>query len=72
MAHDCAELMAHLGHNKYHVIGEDWGVAWTYQLAAQFPQRVSMLIFQEMLLPGSNLGAWSHLMNENVKPNRWL
>jgi hypothetical protein len=58
VADDMAELMQQLGHEKYHVVGEDWGAAAAYQLAARYRDRVLSLVFQEMLLPGFGLEEW--------------
>ena len=61
VADDLAELMQKLGHEKYHVIGEDWGAAAGYQLASRYRERVLSLVFQEMLLPGFGLEEWVRL-----------
>ena len=58
VADDLAELMKELGHEKFHVVGEDWGAAAAYQLAARHQDRVLSLVFQEMLLPGFGLEEW--------------
>lgn len=58
IADDMAELMEKLQHDKFYVIGEDWGAAAAYQLAARYPERVLSLVFQEMLLPGFGLEEW--------------
>jgi pimeloyl-ACP methyl ester carboxylesterase len=72
VAQDMSELMTQLGHKKFHLVGEDWGAAAAYQLAANHPEQVISLVFQEMLLPGFGLEEWSHLTGENVQTNRWL
>jgi pimeloyl-ACP methyl ester carboxylesterase len=56
VADDLAELMQRLGHEKFHLRGEDWGAADAYQVAARYPERVSSLIFQEMLFAGVGVG----------------
>jgi pimeloyl-ACP methyl ester carboxylesterase len=58
VADDVAELMTKLGHEKFHVVGEDWGAAAAYQIAARYRDRVLSLVFQEMLLPGFGLEEW--------------
>ena len=58
VADDLAQLMTKLGHDKFHAIGEDWGAAAAYQLAARYRDRVLSLVFQEMLLPGFGLEEW--------------
>jgi pimeloyl-ACP methyl ester carboxylesterase len=72
VAQDISELMTQLGHTQFHLVGEDWGAAAAYQLAANHPDQVLSLTFQEMLLPGFGLEEWSHLTQANVETNRWL
>jgi len=72
VSEDISELMTQLGHSQFHLVGEDWGAAAAYQLAANHPEQVRSLVFQEMLLPGFGLEDWSHLTAENVATNRWL
>jgi pimeloyl-ACP methyl ester carboxylesterase len=52
MAGDVAELATHLGFDKFRVVGEDWGAAIAYAVAAFHRPRVQQLVFQETLLPG--------------------
>jgi pimeloyl-ACP methyl ester carboxylesterase len=72
VAEDFAELMAHLGHDRYRVAGEDRGAAAAYQLAAQHPDRVTQLVYQEMILSGFGLEDYSFLTTENVASYVWL
>ena len=51
VADDVTELMAELGHDKFHIIDEDWGAAAAYQVATRCRERLLSLAFQEMLLP---------------------
>jgi pimeloyl-ACP methyl ester carboxylesterase len=41
-----------VGFDKFRVVGEDWGAAYAYTLAATYRDRVEQLVFQEMILPG--------------------
>jgi pimeloyl-ACP methyl ester carboxylesterase len=59
MAADVAALAEHLGHHRFAVVGEDWGAAVGYVLAATHPSRVTHLVFQEMRLPGLDITARS-------------
>jgi pimeloyl-ACP methyl ester carboxylesterase len=52
MAGDVAELATYLGFDRFRVVGEDWGAAIAYAVAAFHPPRVRQLVFQETLLPG--------------------
>src|SRR5918997_1505155 len=65
-ADDMAELMAGLGHDTFHVHGEDRGAEFAYVLAATRPERVRTLSFAEMLLSGEGLEEWSHFTPGNV------
>jgi pimeloyl-ACP methyl ester carboxylesterase len=56
MAGDVAELATHLGFDQFRVVGEDWGAAIAYAVAAFHRSRVQQLIFQETLLPGLPAG----------------
>ncbi|MGX9227738.1 alpha/beta fold hydrolase [Streptomyces albus] len=49
MSDDIAALMAHLGHETYAVVGEDWGAVVGYQLAARHRDHVRALVFAEAL-----------------------
>ncbi|WP_375489885.1 alpha/beta fold hydrolase [uncultured Jatrophihabitans sp.] len=72
MSEDIAELMRELGHDRYRVVGEDWGAATAYQLAARHPDRVTQLVYQEMQLSDFGLEESSYLNGENVKSDAWL
>lgn len=72
MAEDIAQLATHLGYEEFYIAGEDWGAAFAYQLAANYPERVKKLIFQEMTLPGLGLEDYSFLTRENVSTYVWL
>lgn len=70
VADDLAELMTCLSHDKFHMIGEDWGAAAGYQVAVRHPQRVRSLIFQEMMLPGFGFEEWAKPHHHNG-PHLW-
>ena len=72
MAKDIADLATHLGYEKFNIAGEDWGASTAYQVAAQWPDRVKKLIYQEMILPGFGLEEYSFLTRENVNTFVWL
>jgi pimeloyl-ACP methyl ester carboxylesterase len=72
MAKDIADLATHLGYEKFNIAGEDWGASTAYQVAAQWPDRVKKLIYQEMILPGFGLEEYSFLTRENVSTFVWL
>jgi pimeloyl-ACP methyl ester carboxylesterase len=72
MAKDIAELATHLGYDKFNIAGEDWGASTAYQVAAQWPERVKKLVYQEMILPGFGLEDYSFLTRENVSTYVWL
>ena len=65
-AQDLAELMAQLGHDTYHVHGEDRGAEFAYVLAATRRQQVKTLSFCEMLLSGEGLEEWSNFTPSNL------
>ncbi len=56
MAADVAGLATHLGFDRFRVVGEDWGAAIAYAVAAFYRPRVAQLVFQETLLPGLPAG----------------
>jgi pimeloyl-ACP methyl ester carboxylesterase len=72
MGDDVAQLMRKLGHDQYHVVGEDWGATTGLALAGQYPDRVETLSFLEMIMDGFGLQEWSFLTEENVGNQRWL
>ena len=55
-----AALMTHLGHDSFHLHGEDRGAEFAYALAATERARVKTLSFGEMLLSGEGLEEWSN------------
>ena len=65
-AQDLADLMAQLGHETYHVHGEDRGAEFAYVLAATQRDRVKTLSFCEMLLSGLGLEEASFFTPENI------
>ena len=65
-SHDLAELMTLLGHEKFHIHGEDRGAEFAYVLAATQRERVKTLSFCEMLLSGEGLEEWSNFTPENI------
>lgn len=72
MGEDIAQLATHLGYDQFYLAGEDWGASTAYQLAANNPDRVKKLIYQEMILPGYGLEDYSFLTEENVSTYVWL
>lgn len=72
VAEDFAQLMSSLGHERFRLVGEDWGAAAAYQLASAYPERVQQLVYQEMILPGFGLEEYSFLTAENVRTYVWL
>ena len=72
MAEDIAQLATHLGYETFYLVGEDWGASTAYQVAAQYPERVKKLVYQEMILPGFGLEDYSFLTKENVSTYVWL
>ncbi|WP_337183776.1 alpha/beta hydrolase [Shinella sp.] len=65
-ARDMSELMTQLGHEAFHLHGEDRGAEFAYVLAASEPDRVRTLSFAEMLLSGQGLEEWSNFTPEKV------
>ena len=65
-AKDVAELMTFLGHETFHLHGEDRGAEFAYALAATERKRVKTLSFCEMLLSGEGLEEWSNFTPDNV------
>jgi pimeloyl-ACP methyl ester carboxylesterase len=72
MAEDIAQLATALGYESFFLVGEDWGASTAYQVAAQYPNRVRKLVYQEMILPGYGLEDYSFLTKENVSSFVWL
>lgn len=65
-AKDVSELMTFLGHDTFHVHGEDRGAEFAYALAATERKRVKTLSFCEMLLSGEGLEEWSNFTPQNI------
>ncbi len=65
-ADDVAELMTQLGHEKFHVHGEDRGAEYAYAVAALYRERVLSLSFCEMLLTGYGLEEMSYWTPSNI------
>ncbi|MDH6298061.1 alpha/beta fold hydrolase (plasmid) [Agrobacterium salinitolerans] len=65
-ASDMAELMTQLGHDRFHLHGEDRGAEFGYVLAATQRDRVLTLSFCEMMLSGLGLEEFSHFTPENI------
>jgi pimeloyl-ACP methyl ester carboxylesterase len=65
-AQDMAELMTLLGHEQFHLHGEDRGAEFAYVLAALHRDRVKTLCFAEMLLSGQGLEEASYFTPDNV------
>jgi pimeloyl-ACP methyl ester carboxylesterase len=72
VAEDFAQLMTALGHERFRLVGEDWGAAAAYQLASAYPQRIEQFVYQEMILSGFGLEDYSFLTKENVSTYVWL
>jgi pimeloyl-ACP methyl ester carboxylesterase len=66
MSDDIAALMAHLGHETFAVVGEDWGAVIGYHLAARHRDQVAALVFAEALFPGFGFEDHTALTDENV------
>jgi pimeloyl-ACP methyl ester carboxylesterase len=71
MAEDIAQLGTHLGYERFYLAGEDWGASAAYQLAANYPDRVRKLVYQENYLPGFGLVERTILTEENVRTYHW-
>ena len=65
-ARDLGELMTSLGHETFHVHGEDRGAEFAYVLAATERDRVRTLSFCEMLLSGEGLEEASYFTPDNI------
>ena len=65
-ADDMADLMTQLGHEKFHLHGEDRGADYAYALAAKYRERVLTLSFCEMQISGFGLEETSFWTAENV------
>ena len=52
VAHDIAELMTRLGHDRFRVIAHDWGGPVAFALAAQVPDRVVAMAVFDAPVPG--------------------
>lgn len=65
-ARDVTELMTQLGHERFHIHGEDRGAEFSYAVAASYRDRVKTLSFCEMLLSGEGLEEWSNFTTDNI------
>ncbi|KAF2159971.1 hypothetical protein M409DRAFT_70708 [Zasmidium cellare ATCC 36951] len=65
-AADVADLMTQLGHEKFHLHGEDRGADYAYAVAGLYRERVLTLSFCEMLLSGIGLEESALWSKENV------
>ncbi|MCB5912108.1 alpha/beta fold hydrolase [Streptomyces pinistramenti] len=72
LADDIAELMSALGFDSYRVVGEDWGAAVGYRLAARHPGHVRQLVYQEAYLAGFGWEEMTHLSAERVAAGQWI
>merc|ERR1712000_42609 len=52
IASDLIKVADAAGFDKFRVVGEDWGAAFAWTLAATYQDRVVGLVYQEMILPG--------------------
>jgi pimeloyl-ACP methyl ester carboxylesterase len=72
IADDIVALVSDLGFDTFRLAGEDWGAAFSYAIAAKYPEKVLKLSYGEMLLPGYGLEEWSNLSANNVNSNHFL
>lgn len=56
MAEDAYKLVRHLGFERVHVVGQDWGAAWGYDYACNHPEGVLSLTLLEFPIPDSSWG----------------
>jgi len=68
IASDLIGIADEVGFKKFRVIGEDWGAAYAYTLAATYRDRVEQLVFQEMILPGLGYDVCSPSQPPVVRP----
>lgn len=66
MSDDIEALMAHLGHDTYSVLGEDWGAVIGFHLASRHREHVTSLVFVEALMPGFGFEDHTALTEENA------
>jgi pimeloyl-ACP methyl ester carboxylesterase len=53
VAHDIWRLVHdHLGHQRFHLVGHDWGGPTAYALAAAHPEAVRRLVILDVVIPG--------------------
>ena len=52
VAQDIARLMTQQGHERFFVVGHDWGGPVAYALAAQYPERVRAMAIFDAPVPG--------------------
>ena len=66
IASDLIGIADEVGFQKFRVIGEDWGAAYAYTLAATYRDRIEQLVFQEMILPGLGYDVWTLLTSHVI------
>ncbi|WP_316768299.1 alpha/beta fold hydrolase [Streptomyces sasae] len=67
LAGDVAAVMTALGFERFRVVGEDWGAAVAYAVAAFHRTRVVQLVYQETRLPGLDVPDLSPLPPEDPR-----
>jgi pimeloyl-ACP methyl ester carboxylesterase len=72
VANDVWQLMHdHLGHEKFSVVGHDWGAPTAFRLAADHPDAVTHLVMLDVPVPGDHsegpgglVPRWHHLFHQ--------
>ncbi|MEU9451127.1 alpha/beta hydrolase [Streptomyces sp. NPDC048277] len=67
LAGDVAAVMTALGFERFRVVGEDWGAAVAYAVAAFHRPRVVQLVYQETRLPGLEVPHLASLSPEDPR-----
>jgi pimeloyl-ACP methyl ester carboxylesterase len=55
VGHDIVGLLDHVGIERAHLVGHDFGAATAYAIAAKWPDRAASLAILDMLIPGFGL-----------------
>jgi pimeloyl-ACP methyl ester carboxylesterase len=66
LAEDVAALARHLGHERFAVVGHDWGASVAWWLATRHPERLSRLV----VLNAPHPSVWREAMDGNWR--QWL
>lgn len=72
VAADIWRLMQHLGHDRFAVVGHDWGAPVAFRLAADHPDAVTHLAMLDVPVPGDRPGGaaigggarWHHMFHQ--------